>query len=108
MRLDEILTTAKDAITVKRIFGDPYQHDGLTIIPAAAVTGGLGGGTGTDNDGQEGEGGGFAMAGRPVGAYVIKDGEVTWKPVLDPTRILTVVGAVCVAYLLTRRPRRRT
>ena len=42
------------------------------------------------------------MSGRPAGAYVIKDGHVTWRPAVDPNRIVTVIGMVVVAYLLTR------
>jgi uncharacterized spore protein YtfJ len=108
MHIDEIVTTAKDAITVKRVFGEPYESQGLTVIPAAAVTGGFGGGAGRDGKGQDGEGGGFGVSGRPVGAYVVKDGEVSWRPAVDPARILTMVGVVAVVYLLTRRPRPRT
>jgi uncharacterized spore protein YtfJ len=108
MHVDEIVKTARDAITVRRIFGEPYECDGLTLIPAAAVTGGYGGGAGSGENGQHGEGGGFGLSGRPVGAYVIRGGDVTWRPVIDPARILTVVGAVAATYLLTRRPRPRT
>lgn len=105
MHVNEIVTTATDVITARRVFGEPYQRDGVTVIPAAAVTGGFGAGAGTDEHGRDGEGGGFGLNGRPVGAFVIKDGEVTWKPVLDPARILTTAAVVTVAYLLTR-PRR--
>ena len=104
MQVEQIVSTARDVITVKRLFGEPYERDGLTVIPAAAVAGGFGGGAGKDDKGQDGEGGGFGMGGRPVGAYVINGGEVTWKPVYDPTRIGAVVGLVAVVYLLTRRP----
>ena len=102
MNVNELLTTAKDAATVKRVFGEPYEKDGLTVIPAAAVRGGAGGGTGHDEKGQEGEGGGFGIQGRPVGAYVVKDGQVSWRPAVDPNRIVSVVGLVAVAYLLSR------
>ncbi len=108
MHVDQLVTSARDALTVKRVFGEPYERDGVTLIPTAAVAGGFGGGSGTDDKGQDGEGGGFGMTGRPVGAYVVKDGDVTWKPVLDPARLLGVAGAVAVTYLVTRRPRRRT
>ena len=33
----------RDAITVRRVYGEPYQEDGVTIIPAAHVVGGGGG-----------------------------------------------------------------
>jgi len=107
MHTDEMIKTAIDALTVKRIFGKPYERDGLTIIPAASVTGGYGAGAGKDKRGQNGEGGGFGLRGRPVGAYVIKDGRVTWIPAIDPPRMLAVAGAVAIVYVLTHRPRAR-
>jgi uncharacterized spore protein YtfJ len=102
MKVSEFLTEAKDAITVKRVYAEPYEKDGLTVIPAAVVGGGGGGGGGHDNEGQEGEGGGFGIRARPAGAYVIKDGSVSWRPAVDPNRIAIVVGVVTVVYLLTR------
>ena len=42
------------------------------------------------------------MSGRPAGAYVIKNGEVDWRPAVDPNRIVTMVGLVAIAYLLSR------
>jgi len=102
MKVTEVLSTAKDAITVKRVFGEPYEKDGLTVIPAAVVGGGAGGGSGQDDKGQEGGGGGFGMSGRPAGALVIKDGQVSWRSALDPNRIVTMVGLAVIAYLLSR------
>lgn len=102
MKVTEVVGAAKDAITVKRVYAEPYTADGLTIIPAAVVAGGAGGGSGHDGNGQEGEGGGLGVRGRPVGAYVIKDGQVSWRPALDVSRIVAVLGAVAVSYLLSR------
>ena len=102
MKFDELVSTARDAITVKRVFAEPYEKDGVTVIPAAIVAGGGGGGGGHDDSGQEGEGGGFGVTGRPAGAYVIKDGNVAWRPALDVNRLIVVVGAVLVALLLSR------
>src|SRR6476659_2920584 len=102
MKLDELLSKANDTITVRRVYGEPYERDGLTVIPAAVVTGGGGGGTGHDEKGQEGEVGGFGISGRPAGAYVIKGDHVSWRPAVDPNRIITVVGLVAIAYLLSR------
>jgi uncharacterized spore protein YtfJ len=107
MKVNEAWSTARDAITVKRVFAEPYEKEGVTVIAAAAVAGGAGGGSGTDPNGQEGEGGGFGAGARPVGAYVVKNGEVTWRPAVDANRIITMVGLVLIAYLL-RRPRGRT
>jgi uncharacterized spore protein YtfJ len=102
MQLSEVISTAKDAITVKRVFAEPYEKDGVAVIVAATVSGGAGGGTGHDEKGQNGEGGGFGLSGRPAGAYVIKNGEVDWRPAVDPNRIITIVGLVAIAYLLSR------
>lgn len=102
MKVDELMSTAKDAITVKRVYAEPYEKDGLTVIPAAIVGGGAGGGTGHDQKGQENQGGGFGMSGRPAGAYVIRDGQVDWRPAVDPNRIIAMLGLAVVAYLLTR------
>jgi len=90
---------AKDALTVRRVYGDPYQEEGLTVIPAATVIGGGGGGGDTDGNG----GAGFGLAARPVGAWVIKDGEVTWRPALDLNRTILVGQLLGIVALLTLR-----
>ena len=102
MKVEELVTTARDAITVKRVFGEPYEKDGVTVIPAAIVAGGGGGGGGHDDHGQEGEGGGFGVMSRPAGAYVVDGANVRWRPAVDVNRVVVVVGAVVIAYLVTR------
>jgi len=102
MKFDDMITNAKDAITVSKVFGEPFQKDGITFIPAARVMGGGGGGTGQDDDGQVGEGGGFGVQGRPAGAFVIRDGRVTWRPAVDPNTVIVGVVIVTVAVLVTR------
>jgi hypothetical protein len=102
MNLADVVSTARDAITVKRVYGEPYEKDGTTVIPAASVTGGAGGGTGHDEKGQEGEGGGFGLSGRPAGVYVIRGDQVSWRPAVDPNRIVTMAGLVLIAFLLSR------
>ena len=83
MNIQEILAKAQDTVTVKRVYGVPFEKDGLTIIPAAEVAGGGGGG------GPDGTGGGvgYGVKARPVGAFVIKDGAVRWEPAIDATRL---------------------
>ena len=44
--IEELVKGHRDAITVKRVFGEPFQKDGVTVIPAAKVMGGGGGGRG--------------------------------------------------------------
>ena len=43
MDIMETIAAARDAITVKRVYGDPYERNGVTVIAAAAVQGGGGG-----------------------------------------------------------------
>ena len=102
--VQKTIEQAKDALTVRRVFGDPYEKNGVTVIPAARVQGGGGGGTSEGNQGGEGKGSGsgFGLNARPAGAYVIRGSEVKWEPAVDVNRIVTMVGIVAVAYLLTR------
>jgi uncharacterized spore protein YtfJ len=107
VKLDEILTRAGDTITVRRVFAEPYDHDGVTIIPSATVSGGGGGGGGRDPGGQEGEGGGFGVNARPAGAFVIRNGKVRWRPAVDVNRMMAIAGMVTIAVLVTRVRMRR-
>lgn len=102
-KLDEIMAESRNALTVRRVFGDPYEADGVTIIPAAAIKGGGGGGEGDGGDGTTGNGGGFGVIARPVGAYQIKDGEVSWVPAADTTRVIMLSQLVLVVALLVVR-----
>jgi uncharacterized spore protein YtfJ len=102
MKVDELMALAKDSISVRRVFAEPVERDGMTVIAVASVGGGGGGGGGKDKDGQEGEGGGFGIGAKPAGVYTIKDGKVRWLPAVDVNRLFTVVGAVAIAFLISR------
>ena len=102
-KIDEILSQAGDNITVKRVYGKAYEKDGVTLIPAAAVRGGAGGGGGERGDEEAGLGAGFGITARPVGAYQIKDGEVSWIPAADTTRVIVVGEVVAIVALLVVR-----
>lgn len=104
MNVEELLAQTRDAITVKRVFGDPYERDGVTVIPAATVRGGGGAGGGHDaeND-SEGSGGGLAITAQPAGVFVVKDGDVSWRPALDVNRVILGGQVVAVVALLTFR-----
>jgi uncharacterized spore protein YtfJ len=102
MNVDELVTTARESLTVKRVYGEAIERDGLTVIPAATVAGGLGAGKGTDSEGQQGEGGGFGVSARPAGVYVIRNGQVSWQPAVDVNKVVGAVGLVVVTYLLMR------
>ena len=95
----ETINQTRDALTVRRVYGDPYQEEGVTVIPAAHVMGGGGGG-----GDQAGNGGaGFGLSARPAGAWVIKDGDVQWRPALDLNRIVFMGQLVAIVALLTAR-----
>ena len=87
MDLMEAISAARDSITARRVYGEPYERDGVVVIPAASVQGGGGGGSG-EEDGKTGGGGGFGLRARPVGAYVIRGEEVSWQPAIDVNRVI--------------------
>jgi uncharacterized spore protein YtfJ len=97
----EVVNQAKSAMRASEVFGTPYEKNGVTIIPAAKIAGGAGGG-GNEGEPQAG-GGGFGVYARPVGAFVIKDNEVSWKPALDLNRVILMGQVVAIAALLTAR-----
>jgi uncharacterized spore protein YtfJ len=102
-RLEEILAQASDNITVRRVYGEPYEKNGVTFIPAAAVRGGAGGGEGEREGADSGGGGGFGMTARPVGAYQIKGDEVSWVPAADTTKVIILAEVVGIVALLVFR-----
>ena len=110
MRPVELMSSVREAMSLVRVFGEPCERDGVTVLPVAAVRGGAGGGTGKkDQSADVGDGGGFGLMARPVGAYVLTEGKVEWQPAVDVNRIVTVavLGWVTIAWLVTRAVRRR-
>jgi uncharacterized spore protein YtfJ len=106
MEFQETISRAQEAISARRVYGEPYERDGVVLIPAAEVRGGGGGGSGEDAaKGGSGGGGGFGLTARPVGAYVIEGGKVRWDPAVDLGRIAAqvLVAVLGVAFLLGRR-----
>ncbi|HEY0451297.1 sporulation protein [Actinophytocola sp.] len=104
MALDEVLTKVKDSMRAAVVYAEPYEKDGITVIPAATVVGGGGGGTGHD-----GEGGGFGTIARPAGAFVLQNGTVRWVPAVDANRLVALGFAIVfvVRRLLKRRAAKR-
>lgn len=108
------LQRVRDAITVRRVFGDAYEPDGVTIIPVAHVRGG-GGGGGGENHGEgadgSGFGTGFGINSRPVGAYEVRNGTVEFRPALDISgllkgaQVLAAIIAVCVTIVMRAKHR---
>ncbi|WP_242344152.1 hypothetical protein [Anaeromyxobacter terrae] len=89
MDVQSMIAQARDAISVKRVYGDPIQQGDVTVIPAARIGGGAGGGGGVGPKGEgSGEGSGFALSARPAGVYVLKGGDAIWRPAVDVNRIV--------------------
>jgi uncharacterized spore protein YtfJ len=99
MKVDDMLTGARDAMTARTVFAEPIERDGILIIPAAKVRGGGGGGGDADNN----AGGGFGLSAKPAGAYVVRDGNVRWEPALDINRIVLGGQIVAIVALLVIR-----
>jgi uncharacterized spore protein YtfJ len=111
MTVESFVAKADEALSARRVFGEPINKNGLTVIPVARVMGGGGGGEGRmpeSSDGTTAEtsfgvGGGFGLSAQPAGVFVLKGEEVRWVPAIDVNRI--VIGAQIVAifaFLMVR------
>jgi uncharacterized spore protein YtfJ len=96
MDVQQLVEGIRDALTVQRVFGEPYERDGVTVVPVAKVQGGAGGGWG-DSPEQQGSGGGGGLSARPAGVFVVAGDRVRWHPAVDVNRI--VLGAQVVAVV---------
>ena len=103
MKPSDLLDQVRDTLTVKRVFGEPYEHDGVTIVPVASVMGGGGGGAGEEGEKGSGEGAGYGLVAKPAGAYVIKGDDVRWQPAVDINRIVMGGQIVGIVFLLVVR-----
>ena len=108
------LQQVRDAITVRRVFGDAYEPDGVTIIPVAHVRGGGGGGAGENHDEGPVGGGfgtGFGINSRPVGVYEVRNGTIEFRPAIDISgllkgaQVLAATIAVCVTIVMRAKHR---
>ncbi len=112
--VSERLATSAD---VKRVFGEPIQVGGKTIVPVARIRYGMGSGWGGGE--QEGGvadrplaagggGGGGGVMASPVGALEITDTSVRFIHFFDPGEIAKLcLGGVAVILILGRLLRRR-
>jgi uncharacterized spore protein YtfJ len=101
MNVADVLVKAREAMTVRTAFGEPIVQGDVVVLPAAKIRGGAGGGGSEDADG--GGGGGFGVTTTPIGAFVIKDGEVRWRPAVDINKIVMGGQLVAIVALLSLR-----
>jgi uncharacterized spore protein YtfJ len=112
----EMTKGVRDALSVRQVFGEPLERDGITVVPAATVIGGGGGGEGSqrpsNRDGeagpeeQVGVGLGFGGVMWPAGAFEIKNDRVTWRPAIDLTPVLAMALMLAIAVFRARGRRR--
>jgi uncharacterized spore protein YtfJ len=108
MDVQELLSKVTQDLNVKRVFGEPIERDGILVVPVAHVRGGAGGG-GSTAPGNEGSGGGAGIDAKPAGVFVVKNGEVSWQPAVDVTRLaiggqlVAIVIALVVRSIVRRR-----
>ncbi len=96
MDVEQLLSETQATVKADRVFAEPIQRNGVTVIPAARVSGGGGGGGDESEDG--GSGAGFGLSVRPAGALVIgDDGSVWWRPMVDVNRV--ILGGQVVAMV---------
>ncbi len=102
MKLREALDSIVPDLAAAQVYGQPYETvDGVTIVPVARVRGKAK--PGTDDAG-------LRINANPVGVFVIKDGEASWVPAVDSTRIALMgaltglVSATLATLAMVRRP----
>ena len=102
MDVRELLREIGEGVTARSVFGEPYERDGLAVIPVAAVRGGGGGGGGSEG------GGGFGVNAHPTGAFVVENGRVRWQPAVDVNRVLAFAAVALLTLRSIARIRART
>jgi uncharacterized spore protein YtfJ len=102
MQPDREMRRIQRLFNAKRVYAEPVERDGVTVVPAALVKGGGGGGGGVGPDGNDGGGLGFGVSARPVGAWVIGGGKAEWKPAgrFELNRVISLLPAIGVLALL--------
>ena len=104
MDVEQVLQRSGELMSAGRVFGQPIERDGVTLVPVAWIVGGGGGGVGGPPE-SAGDGAGFGVVSIPIGAYEIKNGQARFVPTYD-VGLLAIVGASVVKRLLKRRRRR--
>ena len=103
MTPDDILTQVGEQLGIRRVFGEPIEREGITVIPVAVAIGGGGGGSAPDD---QGSGGGFGGVVRGIGVYSISNAQVRFVPAIDATA-LVAMGVLVTGLVLRARNRAR-
>jgi hypothetical protein len=102
MKLRDALDSIVPDPAAAQVYGQPYETvDGVTVLPVAKVRGR------TKPGAQDAD---LRITANPVGVFVIKNGEATWVPAVDSTRIalmgelIGLVAATFATLAMVRRP----
>jgi hypothetical protein len=95
MRMPDALEALSTDGDPDRVFGEPYQTpDGATVIPVSKVR--------HRRDG--------SRVTRALGVFVVRDGNPTWVPAVDATRLalmgelIGLIAATLATLAMVRRP----
>ena len=101
MDTPELVAGLAERLREHQVFGPIVERDGVTLVPVAEVRGG--GGIGGRGQADAGGNGGFGLIAKPVGAWVIDNGHVTWQPAVNVNRAILTGGAVATLGLIALR-----
>jgi hypothetical protein len=99
MDTQQAFNAPEEILKTRPVFSEPVHVDGVTIIPASVVRGG-GASRGNDERGRRG----FGLQARPYGAFVVKNGKVSWRPAIDVNRVIMGGQLVALAAVLSFGP----
>jgi hypothetical protein len=93
-----VIGMVRDTVSAGRVFAEPVQRGGTTVIGVARVYGGGGGEQLANGE----TAGGVGLLAGPVGAYVIRDGKVRWIPAVDVNVLVLAAGVIVLIVLVAR------
>ena len=103
--LDRLVTQFGGHASVKAIFGEPVERDGVTVVPVARVRWGVGGGGGEGPEGA-GSGGGGGISAEPVGYIEITSAGASFRPLgpaIGPAHLVAAaVGSAIILRAVAR------
>jgi uncharacterized spore protein YtfJ len=104
--LRRLVEGVRDNFTVRTVYGDPVEAEGVTVIPVAQTYFGFGAGGGGGKRGGSGGGGGGTV--RPMGFIEVTAKGARWVPITRAwQRIALRVLPPIIALLVGRTLRRR-
>jgi uncharacterized spore protein YtfJ len=81
-----------------KIYDEPIERGGTTIIPVSKISYGFGGGSRKQKE-QKGSGGGGGLTTSPVGYIEIKNGQAKFRQIIDLPILIPLITAGSLALL---------